>query len=99
MVVAVSSTWLCLIAALALFTARGSGQVPNDSNDDEIEGAFTEKSGCSGYRKGNPGILSSLPNCTTSKVGVVDHMYAFGFNLSQNPDWSSCDLPELPEAK
>ena len=58
-----------------------------------------ELSSCPGYHSGNPGNRNMSGCETGSGLGPVDHMMAFRFNSTQNPDWSSCSLPELPEAK
>ena len=56
-------------------------------------------SSCPGYYRGNPGHRN-MSGCETGmSLGPVDHMMAFRFNSTHNPDWSSCGLPELPQAK
>ena len=58
-----------------------------------------ELSSCPGYYRGNPGHRN-MSGCETGmSLGPVDHMMAFRFNSTHNPDWSSCGLPELPQAK
>ena len=54
---------------------------------------------CPGYRTGNPS-RRDLTGCETgTSLDPIDHMNAFGFSNGENPDWSSCGIPELPEAK
>ena len=72
-----------------------------DENGEVMSSGEAEGSGetsCPGYQSGNLG-RRNMSGCETgSSLGVVDHIKAFGFR-TPNPDWSSCDLPELPEAK
>ena len=54
---------------------------------------------CPGYQTGNPS-RRDLTGCETgTSLDPIDHMTAFGFSNGENPDWSSCGIPELPEAK
>ena len=54
---------------------------------------------CPGYQTGNPS-RRDLTGCETgTSLDPIDHMNSFGFSNGENPDWSSCGIPELPEAK
>ena len=58
-----------------------------------------ELSSCPGYQRGSPG-QRNMSGCETgTSIEEVDHITAFGFNKTSIPDWSSCGLPQLPEAK
>ena len=57
---------------------------------------------CPKYKPGDPAPASIFEECKTgSKIGVVDHMYAFGMNSSlvQTPNWTECGIPRLPREK
>ena len=46
-----------------------------------------------------PSKRNKTPNChTVSGVSGVDHETAFGLQ-GQNPDWTACGLPRIPQAK
>ena len=99
------STIACAVLALALALltvevaqcrALGGDEAPAIAEEEE-----DQMRECSGYRPGNPGVVSDIPGCKTgSDIGVVDHMYAFGFSpLAQTPNWTACGLPTLPQEK
>ena len=96
--------WLFVLAAsVVVLITNGVSDDGSQKLAGENESARNQASDaeCSGYTKGNPDVAATVPNCTTNdkRVGVVDHMYAFGFSRTQNPNWDACDLPELPQAK
>ena len=63
------------------------------------EGELLPTTTCPGYRTGNPS-RRDLTGCETgTSLDPIDHVTAFGFSNDENPDWSSCGIPELPEAK
>lgn len=96
MTIRVLSLRLLVLALLpvALLAPDENGEVMSSG---EAEGSG--ETSCPGYQSGNPGQRNMSGCATGSSLGVVDHIKAFGFNRTPNPDWSSCDLPELPEAK
>ena len=87
-----------LSALILLALLSGGLQAPailhmNETAEEE------ELSSCPGYHRGNPGHRN-MSGCETGmSLGPVDHMMAFRFNSTHNPDWSSCSIPELPQAK
>ena len=94
----ITSTWLCVLFLLALLTS--ALQAPAQPPEEVVGGAEEEVGGaklssCPGYQKGNAGVR----NMTGCEEKAVDHVTAFRFNSSSNPDWSACGLPELPAAK
>jgi len=95
MTIRVLSLRLLVLALLPVaLLAAENGEVVSSG---EAEGSG--ETSCPGYQSGNPG-QRNMSGCETgSSLGVVDHIKAFGFNRTPNPDWNSCDLPELPEAK
>ena len=101
----IASTQLCLLALLALLTsglqapAQAPAQAPTHTpvqagEEEEVGGA--KLSSCPGYQTGRAGGRN-MTGC--KEDGAVDHMDAFRFNGTSSPDWSACDLPELPAAK
>ena len=87
-----SSTEVCLLALLTVL--KGGLQAPTSYPAEE-----QELSSCPGYQSGNPGHRNMSGCETGTSLEAVDHIMAFGFNSTHNPDWNSCYLPELPEAK
>ena len=87
-----------LSALILLALLSGGLQAPAILHMNKIaEGE--ELSSCPGYYRGNPGHRN-MSGCETGmRLGPVDNMKAFRFNSTHNPDWSSCGLPELPQAK
>ena len=54
---------------------------------------------CPGYQTGNPALRNRTGCLTGAVLDPVDHEMAFGFNNGGNPDWSTCGIPRVPQAK
>lgn len=54
---------------------------------------------CPGYNSGNPKERNKTGCHTGTYLKSVDHEKAFGFGSGSDPDWDTCSLPQLPQAK
>lgn len=93
---------LLVLALLAFLVHDSEGRaIFNVSEGSGGELQFDSAIDCSGYERGDPEITVQLNGCKTgSDIGVVGHMYAFGFQDHwENPNWMACALPQMPETK
>ena len=68
------------------------------SGEGEMNGLHVVSS-CPGYIPGNP-VLRNKAGCLTgSTLDPVDHETVFGFIGGGNPDWTTCGVPRIPQAK
>ena len=99
------------LAVITLMSFWSSGlQAPiQQSNETTPNTIIRQKSGtyhvempltsCPNYERGNPS-LRDMTGCETgSALEVVDHEKAFGFHADENPDWSACGIPHVPDKK
>ena len=73
---------------------------PEDSLESSGEGDMESPvSSCPNYHPGNPALRNKTGCVTGTMLDPVDHEMAFGFQKGQNPNWTTCGIPRIPQAK
>ena len=85
----------CTWTLFAAVRGQGAAEFSGDSGSGTTD---QEDVYCPGYQPGNPGIASTMEGCRTEKLGVVDHVLAFGID-QKAPNWTTCGIPKLPGEK
>ena len=94
-----SSVVIVLNVTVLLYCGHLGGTSRTPEREHSGEGELLPTTTCPGYQTGHPSRRDLIGCETGTSRDPTDHVTAFGFSSGENPDWSSCGIPELPEAK